>query len=92
MKLLRNFKYTGSFTNVISKLQEIWSFCKGHIRYYIVRATCNFEVAASNIKFMAIPYSILDGPPLCIFKITIYCSHLISNIRFMAFFIFDIRW
>jgi hypothetical protein len=33
----------------------------------------------------AMPYSILDGPPLSNFKVTIYCSHLISNMRFTAF-------
>ena len=58
----------------------------------MVRPARKFEVTASDIEYMAIPYSILDGPPICIFKVTIYCSHLTSNIRFTAFFIFDIRW
>ena len=41
-----------------------------------------FEVKASNIEYMAIPYSILDGSPLCIFKFKRSCSHLISNMKF----------
>jgi hypothetical protein len=48
--------------------------------------TSKLWAASTNlISNTAIPYSILDGPPLCIFKVTIYCSHLVSNIRFTLF-------
>ena len=92
---LCNFEFTGLFTNITSNLWKIWSFFNSHIRYYMVGPTRNFEVMGrfnhviSNIR--RILYSILHGPPLCIFEVTIYCSHLVSNIRFTHFFIFDIR-
>ena len=85
---LCNFEFTGLFTNIISNLWEIWLFCNGYIRYYMVGPTRNFEVMDlfnHLISNTAIPYSILDGPPLCKFKVTIYCSHLVSNIRFTHF-------
>jgi hypothetical protein len=39
-----NFEFMGLFTNITSNLWEIWSFCNGHIRYYMVGPTRNFEV------------------------------------------------
>jgi hypothetical protein len=37
-------------------------------------------------EYTTIPYSILDGPPLCIFEVLNYSSsHLVSNIRFRHF-------
>ncbi len=44
----------GWHTYVNLNLQEIWSFCKAHIQYYMVALAHKFEFTASNIKFQSI--------------------------------------
>ncbi len=83
MKLLHNFEFTGSFTNVILKLREIWTFSKGHIWYFMVGPARNFKVTASNMEYTIIPYSILDGSDM---YIQIYGVPQPSNIEYEVYY------